>query len=113
MLPKIQKIHLDKEFNQIFKTGRSAYGRFLGVKIKENKLKYNRFAVILGLKVEKSAVKRHLLKRRLFKVLKEQQNNLNFFADCVIIALPSIKTADLNELKLELIEIFIKLSKKR
>ncbi len=113
MLPKIQKIHLDKEFNEIFKTGRSAYGRFLGVKIKENNLEYSRFAVILGLKVEKSAVKRHFLKRRIFKLLQEQQNNLNFFGDCVIIALPTIKKANLDELKTEVMEIFLKLSKKR
>lgn len=112
MLPKIQKIHLDKEFNEIFKTGRSAYGRFLGVKIKENKLEYSRFAVLLGLKVEKSAVKRHFLKRRLFKILKENQNSLNFFGDCVIIALPTIKNSNLDELKADIMEIFLKLSKK-
>lgn len=112
MLPKTQKIHLDKEFDQIFKTGRSAYGRFLGVKALKNDLEFNRFAVVLGTKIEKSAVKRHFLKRLIFKVLKDCQHNLNFSADCVIIALVNIKKANQNDLKLEIERLFSGLFKK-
>lgn len=110
MLPKKQKIHLDKEFDQIFKTGRSIYGRFLGVKVIKNKLDYSRFAVVLGNKVEKSAVKRHFLKRLVFKTLRDKQTSLNYFADCVIIALASIKTANKSDLELELASLLHKVS---
>lgn len=111
MLPKTQKIHLDKEFDQIFKTGRSAYGRFLGVKALKNDLKINRFAVVLGLKVEKSAVRRHLLKRLIFNLIKKNQANLNFSADCVIIALAAIKTASKEDIDLEIKNLLKEISR--
>lgn len=104
MLPKTQKLHLDKEFDQIFKTGRSTYGRFLGVKMIKTKLPKSRFAVILGLKIEKSATKRHKLKRQIFLIIKEAQQSLSFSCDCVIIALPSLKEANFIDIKQDLLK---------
>ncbi|MCK9467733.1 MAG: ribonuclease P protein component [Patescibacteria group bacterium] len=111
MLPKTQKLHLDKEFDQVFQTGRSTYGRFLGVKMIKTKLPQSRFAVILGLKIEKSATKRHKLKRQIFLIVKEAQQNLSFSCDCVIIALPSIKEANFVDIKLDLLKTLAKTAK--
>ncbi|NCB20905.1 MAG: ribonuclease P protein component [Clostridia bacterium] len=110
MLPKKQKIHLDNEFNEIFKTGRSLYGRFLGVRCQKNAREINRFAIILGVKVEKSSVKRHFLKRNLFRLIKNNESHLLFFVDCIIVALPSIKNANQNELEMEIKKLFSKIS---
>lgn len=109
MLPGSQKLHLNKDFDQVFKTGRSLYGRFLGVKVLKNQLKEHRFAIILGLKIDKSAVKRHYYKRRLFNLVAVFSPKLPFPLDCVIIALPALKEAKVAELKQEIDYIFSKI----
>jgi ribonuclease P protein component len=113
MLSKIQKLKLDKEFNEVFKTGRSIYGRFLGVKLIKNKLEHSRFGVILGTKVEKSSVKRHFLRRRIYRAIKETQGLVAFPSDCVIIALPKIKEASFLDLNKDLLEAFNKVFVKK
>jgi len=102
MLAANKKLHLDNDFNKVFKTGRSYYGRFLGVKICKSNNKNSRFGLILGLKIDKSAVKRHQLKRKIFNIIVELNNELPFFGDYVIIALPSIKEATSSDIKNEL-----------
>jgi len=72
MLPRKYKLSLDKDYENTFKTGRSIYGRFLGFKIRKNGLDISRFGVILGIKIEKSAVKRHVLKRRIYTILERK-----------------------------------------
>jgi ribonuclease P protein component len=112
MLPQNKKLHLNKDFDKIFKTGRSLYGRFLGVKIIKNNLDVSRFGVILGLKISKSSVIRHQSKRLIFRIISDLESKLPFFIDCVIIALPSIKEASTSELESEIKEIFSKISNK-
>lgn len=109
MLPRKYKLSLNKDFEKTFKAGCSIYGRFLGFKIIRNKLDYSRFAVILGVKIEKSAVQRHVLKRRVYAILEKERLNLPIPADCVIIALPSIKEATSIELNKEIKETFAKM----
>ena len=109
MLPKIQKLKLDKEFNEVFKTGRSLYGRFLGIKLIKNEQKHSRFGIILGTKIEKSAVKRHFLRRLIYRALKENKEIVVFPCDCVIIALPKIKGVSFTELNNDLVESFKKI----
>jgi len=108
MLPKIKKLKLDKEFNEIFKTGRSTYGRFLGIKLIKNSLDYSRFGIVLGTKTEKSAVKRHRLKRMIYRAIEENKNLVAFPCDCVIIVLPKIKEASFFDLNKDLLESFNK-----
>jgi ribonuclease P protein component len=112
MIPSAHKISLDKDFEKIFKTGRSVYGRFLGFKILKNNLEYSRFSVILGKKIKKSAVARHLLKRKIFNIITQEQIKLPFSIDCVIIVLPSVKEEiKLKELETEIKEILVKIVK--
>lgn len=113
MLPKIQKLKLDKEFNEVFKTGRSMYGRFLGIKLIKNKINYSRFGIILGTKIEKSAVKRHFLRRMIYRIIKENKDLVDFPCDCVIIALPKIKEASFVDLNKDLLESFNKIFLKK
>ena len=110
MIAKIYKLKLDHDFERAFKAGRSLYGRFLGIKIVKNDLPFSRFGVILGLKIDKSAVRRHYLKRQIFDVLAELSIKLPFSVDCVIIALPTMKEAKDMEIQQELLNIFSKIS---
>lgn len=112
MIPSAHKIGLDNDFEKIFKTGRSVYGRFLGFKSLKNDLNYSRFSVILGKKIKKSAVARHLLKRKIFNVIARERTKLPFSIDCVIIVLPSIKeNPKFSKLEAEVKEILAKIVK--
>lgn len=102
MLSTNKKLHLNNDFNKVFKTGRSIYGRFLGVKSLDKNQSISRFGVILGIKINKSAVRRHLLKRRIFNIIAKIEDKLPFSRDYVIIALPLIKEASITELEQEL-----------
>lgn len=113
MISKNYRLKLNKDFERAFKAGRSSYGRFLGVKVVKNDLTFSRFGVILGLKINKSAVARHFLRRRIFNIVKQVKNELPFLADYVIIALPDIKLASAIELEDELKSILFNFSKKK
>ncbi len=112
MLPRYKKLHLNKDFDQVFKTGRSIYGRFLGLKIVKNNLPYSRFGLMLGLKIDKSAVTRHFYKRGIYNIIAKKEAKLPFPIDCVIIALPAIKDAKFTELEQEIDFILSKVSNK-
>lgn len=111
MLPKKQKIKLNKDFDKVFKIGRSIYGQFLGVKAVGNNLNHSRFGVIISKKIEKSAVKRHFLKRYIYRAIKKNMNQVSFCSDCVIIALSDLKKASSLEIDKDLQNIFYKIFK--
>ena len=100
MLATYQKIHLNKDFDKIFKTGQAYYGQFLGLRVLDNRLNYPRFAILLSSKIEKSSVKRHYLKRLIYRKLKDLEFKKN--KDCVIIVLIHIKSIKDLELKIDL-----------
>ena len=99
MLKKANRLSKNKEFNRLFKSGRSAYGESLGLKVAPNELGLARVAILVNKKVSKRAVKRNLIKRRLRDIF--QQNWLTVLSgyDTVIICLP--KTLDKTYLELE------------
>ncbi|MDD2681127.1 MAG: ribonuclease P protein component [Patescibacteria group bacterium] len=114
MIPSAHKISLDKDFENIFKTGRSIYGRFLGFKVLKNSLDYSRFSIILGKKIRKSAVARHSLKRKIFNVVAKIDNKLPFSIDCVIIVLPNSKEdVKFFDIETEIIQILEKITEKK
>jgi len=94
-----------QKFDETFTTS------YFTIKIKKNRLGYNRFGIILPTKVEKKSSSRHYLKRRLSCFLR---NLPNFSRDFLIIALPSLKKIsqekNKEEINLAINEILEKLS---
>lgn len=109
MLAKNNRLKKNKEFDLVFKEGKSAYGSFLGVKIRENSLEINRFGILLGTKVSKLAVVRNTFKRRIKDILRQQNLKAKTGYDCVIIVLPTIIDKSYQDIKTEIENIFIKL----
>lgn len=67
MLSKKQRIDT-KRFNEIITSGRNIGSGAIYFKFLPNEI--SRFAVVVSKKVAKSAIKRHFIKRRLFKAIK-------------------------------------------
>ena len=109
MLAKNNRLKKNKEFDSVFKEGKTAYGSFLGIKVKSNSFNFNRFGVLLGTKVSKSAVIRNKYKRRIKDILKKQNPQLKVGHDGVIIVLPAIVNKDYYKLTNEIKTTFNKL----
>lgn len=90
MLKKENRINKNKDFDRIFKTGQSFYGRTLGIKAVKNNLSLNRFGIMISTKVSKKAVVRNRFKRQLREIIKNELEFLKTGYDLVIIVFPLI-----------------------
>lgn len=109
MLAKDSRLKKNKEFDLVFKEGKTVYGKLLGLKARKNNLGFNRFGVLLSTKVSKLAVERNKYKRKIKTILRQENPKMNFGYDCVIIVLPVILGKNYQEIKDELQNIFVKL----
>lgn len=99
MLPKINRLTKKKDFDSVFKKGKSLKGDFLICKILKNSLRETRIGFIVSKKISNKATMRNKIKRRMraaaISVLK---NNLKP-ADIVIIGLPGVKKQEFQQIK--------------
>jgi len=98
MLPSINRLNKDKDFERVFKTGRSDYSSLLGVKSVKNDKDCLRGGILVGMKVSKKAVIRNLVKRRIREALRAELPNLKSGFDIVIIAFPPAAEAGHQEI---------------
>lgn len=92
----MQKIKKKKDFDFIFKYGKSFKDRFLVLKyIKNNK--ESRVAFIISSKVSKEAVTRNKIRRRLSELIRKRTNLKK--TDLIFIALPGMEKVDFSETK--------------
>ena len=70
MLPQEHRLKKTKEIERVWKSGRSFFGPLVQIKAAPNRLQVTRFAVVVGTKAEKRAVKRNLWKRRTREILR-------------------------------------------
>jgi ribonuclease P protein component len=109
MLAKNSRLKKNKEFDLVFKEGKTTYGSILGIKVRENQLGINRFGVLLSTKVSKLAVTRNIYKRRIKDILKNQNLKIKTGYDCVIIVLPAIIGKSYQEIEADINTAFNKL----
>jgi len=101
MLVENNRISKKKDFDNIFKNGKSARGAFLILKFLQNNLKINRFAFVVSKKVSPKAVVRNKIRRRLSESIKEFNNQSEGGVDIIFVALPKIKDKNFSEIKEE------------
>jgi len=97
---KKNRINKKKDFEKIFKNGKSAKGSFLVLKFLPNAVGVNRFAFIVSKKVSAKSVVRNKIRRRLSESVKdyiEEKDSTDF----VFIALPKIKEKNFWDIKTE------------
>jgi len=102
MLSKINRLAKKKDFERVFKEGRSSYTKLTGVKSAPNDLAIIRFGILVGTKVSKKAVDRNKIKRRVREIIRGKLNDLKNGFDCIIITLPGIINHDFEEIKKDL-----------
>jgi len=86
-------------FDEVFKSGKTKNGQDFLLKYKENNLDYPRFAVSVSKKKFKTAVERHLVKRKFINAL-QKSKFLNYYKDFVFVLNESCKNKKQEELLL-------------
>lgn len=100
MLSKKQRLSR-KEFSLVYKNGRRLNANLFSLVYKKiDTAHIPRFSVVVSKKVSKSAVGRHLLKRRVYASVREfLKANPNFSYDSIFILHPLIKKDSFEEIK--------------
>ena len=79
-----------KEFQQVYKTGKSKANRYLVLYCRENQLNYNRFGISVSKKVGNSVV-RHRVTRLLRESYRLRESEFKQGFDLVVIARNTVK----------------------
>lgn len=99
MSAQIGKLTKDKEFDAVFKKGKSFYTKLLGVKAVANNLNESRFGILINNKVSKKAVIRNKIRRRIRETVRSQADQIETGADFVFVCLPEIASKNYQEIK--------------
>jgi len=102
MLAKSSRLAKAKDFEKIFKRGKSFYTKIFSIKALANESGINRYGIVISTKVSKKAVIRNKLKRRFQAALKEYDSQLKSGHDLVIIASPAAINLKYKVIKSEL-----------
>ena len=100
MLSFKNRLNKKKDFDMVFKKGKSSFNALIGVKaLKKEEQNFSRFGIIVSSKVSKKAVVRNKIKRRIRNIIaKKHFNNINV-KDVVIISLRGILDKKYSEIE--------------
>ena len=110
MLKKQYHLTKKKDFNRLFKAAETKYyGKLIGVRVVTNGLNYNRFGFIVSRRYCRLATERHLIKRRLASIVKENLCKMAKGYDIVIVVIAPYSLLKFDDLQQELIKAWKKL----
>jgi len=107
MLPKINRLKKDKDFEKTFKRGQGFKQGFLYIKIVKNNLDTSRFAFVVSKKFSKKAVIRNKTRRRLSEIVKTKLLEVKKGMDIIIVVMPGAEN-DFQKLEETLNKLFKK-----
>jgi ribonuclease P protein component len=102
MLAKQYRLQKDRDFESVFKKGKTLSDKFLFLKVKKNDLQVSRFGLIIGKKISNKAVIRNRLKRQLREIIKNNLFNIKPGFDIVVITKSEIINKNYQEIKNDL-----------
>lgn len=108
MLPKANRLSKKKDFDQVFKKGKSFKEDFLILRFVLNKVKRCRFGIIISRKVSKKATVRNKLKRRISVLIEPKIMKIKKRVDVVLVALPNLEKKDFWEIEETVNKLFKK-----
>lgn len=109
MLPKLNRITKDKEFEEIFRFGKSSFNAIIGVKALRKKIDYNKYGIIVSAKISKKATERNKIKRQIREIIRFNLSQMRQGYMVVIICLPKIKEKKFEYMQNSLVKHFRRL----
>lgn len=92
MLVKKYRLVKDKDFEMVFKRGKSFFSKIIILRTAKNNLDVSRFGIIVSTKTAKKATQRNKIKRWIREAIRLDLSKLKTGFDCVLIARPTILT---------------------
>ncbi len=108
MLAKSYRLTKKKDFDFLFRKGRSFKEGFLILRFVSAKIESCRFGIVVSQKISKKAAVRNKIKRRIRAVIEPLSPKINKKADIVFLALPGLETKDFREIKETIEKLFKK-----
>ena len=90
------------------KRGRPFFAKELGFKIIKNDLNKNRYGIVVNLKIDKRAVVRNKVRRRIREIIRLNDENFKQGFDVMILTRESIKGLKYKEIEEKLLGLFRK-----
>lgn len=107
MLAKQTRLTKKRDFERIYRKGKTVKNDFLILKTAPNNLTINRFAFVVSQKISKKAIVRNKIKRRLRELTRLNADKMGVGCDFIFITLPGIEKKDFRQIK-EIFENLIK-----
>jgi ribonuclease P protein component len=108
MLQKRHRLASERDFNRIFKKGKTTNGNTLSVRVVRNNRPESRVAFVVSTKVSKRAVVRNLLKRRLREIVRPLVSTLIPGLDIVVMTKVQTLALSVAELRQSMVDVLKK-----
>jgi len=108
MLPKENRLKKEKEFEAVFKGGRTFRGEYVLLRYLVNGTDKTKVGFITSKKVSKLATERNKAKRRMREIVRLRKESIKDGLSIIIIALPRIAGAGYEEIEKDLVKILSK-----
>ncbi|MDD4531114.1 MAG: ribonuclease P protein component [Candidatus Pacebacteria bacterium] len=108
MLPKENRLKKEKEFEAVFKGGRTFRGEYVLLRYLVNGTDKTKVGFITSKKVSKLATERNKAKRRMREIVRLRKGKIKDGLSIIIIALPRINSAGYEEIEKDLVKILSK-----
>lgn len=112
MIPKTHRVRKTREFERVFSSRQSIYGRFVRISYINSPVDFTRCAVVISTKVSKKAVVRNKIKRRVRVIIARLLPTLLPPLDLVVVCLPHSVNAGFKEFEKDLEKTLEKIYKK-
>ena len=104
----IKSLKTEKDFEKVAKNGRPFFTSELGFKILKNNLDYNRYGIVINTKIDKRAVVRNKIRRRIKEIIRLNDKNFEKGFDVMFLVRESVKELEYSEIKEKLLKLFKK-----
>jgi len=108
MLPKENRLKKEKEFEAVFKGGRTIKGDNIFLRYLSNGTDKTKVGFVVSKKVSKLAVRRNKIKRRMREIVRLRKKEIKEGLSIIFIALPPINNAGYEVIKKDIESLFNK-----
>jgi ribonuclease P protein component len=99
MLPKENRLKKEREFEAVFKDGRTFKGNCVFLKYLINGTDKTKVGFVVSKKISKLATKRNKIKRRMREIVRLEKGKIKEGLSIIFIALPAINNAGYEEME--------------
>ena len=108
MFVQKNRLRKEKDIKRVYSKGKSTYDSVCGIKVLKNGLEDARFAIVIGTKVHKRAVRRNRLKRQYREALKTMLSRLPDDIDVLLLVSKTALDLTADQRKERLLGVFRK-----